>query len=727
MKIKILNIIDGVYWVEVPKINMRILCGTPADIVKHLIKKGLIMSTKKGDVEYETGPNAILLCDTMVQNSLFSNLTEFPVVQMLYKQGMIVPNHPNNNGDKPLLIGDKKQIDIQKEYLYTGNYGLSSIDELMKAGASEDLAEDIMKMKLKFAFGNMKESDELLDFVDLKNTQKTEIKEKLFLTRISSNIFEFEYEDEKVKVDLNLKNNEIYPSPYKLGYSKIKREYFSIIHTGEGDGWDIYRPCMSSIITFQGKIYLVDAGPNILETLQALGIGTNEVEGLFHTHAHDDHFAGITSLLKSDHRLKYYSSSIVRASVTKKLAILLEMKPQQLNSFFEFIDLELDEWNFINGLEVKPILSPHPIETNIFYFRTMADDRYKIYAHLADICSFRVLDNMQRVDKNELGISQTYCSSVKKAYLKYADIKKIDIGGGMIHGESKDFTHDKSGKLLLAHTSIEFSKKDKHIGSGSSFGTIDILIESTQNHNYKHAAQYLFDHFPGASRSAIEMLLNNEIITFNPNSIILREDQIVTNVYLILTGEIECIYNDENIQNTLSSGTIVGEIQGMMDNISEVTYRTYGYVNALKIPIKKYMNFIQKNDFYAHIEQLQDKLYFLSKTKLFGEFISSTKLEKIANNMELIRVDTIDSKLLNKKKIYMIESGKVKVYKNNKLYKILGEGDYINSTMLIFNKRSSSTYELEESMIYIYTINVNMFKDIPIVFWKLYQEKTLIH
>ena len=87
--------------------------------------------------------------------------------------------------------------------------------------------------------------------------------------------------------------HEQYESPYLLGFQHIKREYFAVIHSGEGNGWDINRPCMSSIIVFQGNIYLVDAGPNILHSLNALGIGVNEIKGIFQTHAHDDHFAGL--------------------------------------------------------------------------------------------------------------------------------------------------------------------------------------------------------------------------------------------------------------------------------------------------------------------------------------------------------------------------------------------------------------------------------------------------
>ena len=35
--------------------------------------------------------------------------------------------------------------------------------------------------------------------------------------------------------------------------------------------------------------------------------------------------------------------------------------------------------------------SPHPVETNILFFRTLWKDGYVEYAHMADIASFEVL------------------------------------------------------------------------------------------------------------------------------------------------------------------------------------------------------------------------------------------------------------------------------------------------------------------------------------------------
>nr|HPI75697.1 cyclic nucleotide-binding protein [bacterium] len=93
-----IKVATGIYWIEIPEVDMRILCGCPADSVKHMMKRGLISSREKNGVWYETGPNAILLSDVSAQNGSFANLAEFPVLQMFYRQGMLLPNHPNNTG-----------------------------------------------------------------------------------------------------------------------------------------------------------------------------------------------------------------------------------------------------------------------------------------------------------------------------------------------------------------------------------------------------------------------------------------------------------------------------------------------------------------------------------------------------------------------------------------------------------------------------------------------------
>ncbi|MFA6451694.1 MAG: MBL fold metallo-hydrolase, partial [bacterium] len=550
-----IKVTTGMYWVEIPEVDLYIMCGSPADSVKHLMKRGLIIPKKKDGVDFESGPNAILLSDVSVQNGNFSNLAEFPVLQMFYRQGMLLPNHPNNTGRKPMLIGIAEQVKAQSHYIYRGNYGLTSEEEIVKTGISGEDAREMMRLKRRFAFDKIMETEELLD-TRIVDKDAIEIRDGVFIHRRGFNLYEFLYKGESVTVDLGLSGNEEYESAYQLGFHKIRREYFSVIHTGEGDGWDVNRPCMASIVMFQGKIYLIDAGPNMLNSLTALGISVNEIEGIFHTHAHDDHFAGLTTLVRADHLIKYYATPLVRASVVKKLSALMSMDEDRFSKYFDVHDLEFDKWNNIEGLEVKPVFSPHPVETSVMLFRALGESGYKTYAHWADTVSLDVLDKMVTDDPEKSGVSREFFNKIREEYLIPVDLKKIDIGGGLIHGRAEDFTEDASEKILLSHTALSLSDSQKEIGSNASFGMQDVLIPAQQNYVRQQALLNLLTYFPDAPLYELEMLINCPEITFNAGSILIKKGSVNKHIYLILSGVLEFIDSGNKVRNRLSAGIL---------------------------------------------------------------------------------------------------------------------------------------------------------------------------
>ena len=84
------KVIEGVYFIQIPEANLYIQCGSPAESVKHLIKNGFISKTHKDGVEFETGPNAILLSDIMIQNGEFSNNSFFPLILPLCEISIMI-------------------------------------------------------------------------------------------------------------------------------------------------------------------------------------------------------------------------------------------------------------------------------------------------------------------------------------------------------------------------------------------------------------------------------------------------------------------------------------------------------------------------------------------------------------------------------------------------------------------------------------------------------------
>lgn len=719
-KITKIQVSKGISWVEIPEAELYIQCGCPADSVKHLMKRGLIVTKEFNGKVYETGPNAILLSDVMIQNGSFTNLAEFPILQMLYRQGLIIPNHPNNTGEKPILMGIKEQLNAQLKYIYRGNYGLVNEDELIEAGLDASQAKEIMQMKLKFAFGKIKDTKELINTINIKD-EKIEIKNKVFIKRVKLNQYEIEYDGESVTVDMSLKENEEYQTPYPLTYYNVKREYFAVIHSGEGDGWDINRPCMSSILMYQGRIYLIDAGPNILASLNALGIGVNEIEGIFHTHSHDDHFAGLTTLMRSDHKIKYYATKLVRASVAKKLSALLSFEEDSIENYFNIMDLEFDNWSNIEGLEVKPILSPHPVETNIFIFRTLWEDGYRSYAHFADIISLEVLKNMIKQNEDDVGISEEFYQKTKEAYLTKTDLKKIDIGGGLIHGDANDFKNDKSQKLILAHISSELNNSQKEIGSGASFGLVDVMIPDYQDYARRSAYYFLQTYFPNIESYKLRTLINNQILMFNSETILLKEGEENKSVYLVLTGNVEMINSNNSVYNILSSGALIGEDMATLKKNIGYTFRAANSVQVLNIPVGLYLNFIKQNNLFSSIKKLQGVREFLQKTWLFGDSISHAVLNKIAQNMKIIAIpkdETITREENNS--LYLIESGAVERFVSPDCKEVLSKGDFFGEETSVFDTPSIFRVKtLEPTVLYI--ISGKLLRDIPIVHWKLFE------
>ncbi|KJR42699.1 cyclic nucleotide-binding protein [Candidatus Magnetoovum chiemensis] len=721
----------GIYYVEIPSVKVFILCGCPADAVKHLIKKGLIKTVEKNGVTFETGPNVILLSDVLVQRGNFSNLSEFLVLQMLYRQGIIIPGHPNNTGIKPVLIGNEEQVHAQMHYIYCGNYGLTTIEEMKNTGIDDETAYNILRLKKKFAFGSIKETEELLGY-KIINDKKVEIRDGVYINRKGFNIFEISYNSETIEVDLNLNKNEEYEPPYELGFHNLQREYFSITHTGDGDGWDTNRPCTMTILIFQGRIYLIDAGPNVQYSLTALGVSVNEIEGIFHTHAHDDHFAGLTTLIRADHKIKYYSTPLVRASVSKKLSALMSWNEDQFQNYFDIHDLAFNKWNYVEGLEVKPFFSPHPIETNIFTFRALWEKGYLTYSHFVDISSLDVLKNMITDDHNEAGISRDFYETIKRTYLTPANYKKIDIGGGFVHGSAEDFKNDTSDNIILAHTSYKLTVSQKAIGSDSAFGSVNVIIHANQDYTLRDTAQLLKQYYPKAPMEDIRMILNCNIVFFNAGAFLIKQGTTDNHIYLILSGIVEVLRVKEDYSNILTAGSLVGELSGIdaLKAPSMETYRAASYVRALEIPSVLYSEFVKRNDLYAKIGRIIKNREFLYNTWLFGDMVSYPIQNKIAQFMTFERFDN-DSVFTygDKAELYLISQGAVRLSSCSKhkcgdkaaarnVIETLTAGDFFGEETIIHKSGNLYDAKIDKNST-IYKIPGEKLADIPVVIWKL--------
>ncbi|MFD2234949.1 cyclic nucleotide-binding domain-containing protein [Phaeospirillum tilakii] len=716
--LRVVSVAPGIWWVEVAEADLRVLCGCPADSVKHLIKRGLILETERGGVRFETGPNAILLSDMPLQNGAFCNLAEFPILQMLYRQGMILPGHPNNRGDRPLLIGLPGQLAAQLDYVARGNYGLLSVEEMLAAGVPPDTAQEWMRIKLRFAFGAIRPTSELIDTCPLGDAPVV-LPGGVGLRRVALNRFEFSWRGETALVDLTLGGGRTYQTPYRLGYHDLERGYFSVVHCGEGDGWDAERPTVATILMVQGRVYLIDAGPNIDSSLQALGIGVAEVAGIFHTHCHDDHFCGLTTLFRADHRIKYFAVPAVRASVAKKLAALTGLDEDSFGAFFEVHDLTLGAWNPIEGMEVLPLFSPHPVETAVFHFRTPWEDGYRSYAHLADIVSLDVLAQMVDDDESRHGISSETMSQVRADYLIPADVKKLDIGGGLIHGNAEDFRDDRSGKIVLAHTALPLTREQKSIGSGAPFGTVDVLIPAHQDESPRAARDFLAAAFPGVPEHQLRILLNHPVVTFNPETILLRRGARGEALHLLLTGLVETIEPDSDHSSILSAGAMVGESVALSGAAAPETYRALSFVRALRIPAPLYRSFVARNQMTGRITRLAELRDFFGHTWLFGENLSNLTVTRLAEAAKPCRLAPVEGiATAGRDQLLLVRQGGLVRRLGGVVVERGGVGEPFNESEVLFRQPSPGTLVAAEAT-ELLLLPGDLVRSIPMARWKL--------
>ncbi len=571
----------GIIWVSVNDADLHICCGSPADTAKHLRKAGLIKNLHIDGYHYESGPNAVLLSEKNIQKGYVSNLTEFPIMHMLYMQGLIIPSHPNYKKIIPVLIGRKDIIQSQTEYLYRGNYGLVSLEEILSTGVGKELAEKIYAVKKYFSFNKIFSPGDLFIKCEVKETP-VEIKNKVFIQHLSTNRYKILYKGEETVVDLNLYDDESIDTTYILNNFEVERNYFSVIHNGEGNGWDITRPCMSSIISVKGNLYLVDAGPNISNSLKHLGIHPSEIKGVFISHIHDDHFAGITELICNENKVTIIAATPIILSAKKKLSALTGISEKALEYFFSFENMEINKWNDLEDFNAKPVFSPHPVETTIFQFEMVYNQKSYTFSHLADTIGFheygKIVESYPELGDKDL-------DELKHAYLQKATVKKADVNGGMIHGRIEDFRHDKSDFLLYAHTDEPVGNEALN-GVNANFGDCHSLIP--ESINLTKRACMLFKKYFDISPETTLHFEDKEIKRFLPGEIILPEERAGNVFYLILSGIVQ---QEKGDGRYLYHDKLPGFIEYVTGS-SDCRYIAGSHVNCMEFSLEEMAKYV---------------------------------------------------------------------------------------------------------------------------------------
>jgi hemerythrin len=388
--------------------------------------------------------------------------------------------------------------------------------------------------------------------------------------------------------------------------------------------------------------------------------------------------------------------------------------------YFEVHDLKAGAWNDVNGLQVKPEISAHPVETNIFRFRALWEKGYCTYAHLADVTALEVLHGMAAAEPDAPGVSRAFAEKLERELLAPADLKKIDAGGAPIHGAASDFRGDTSGRLIISHVSGELTDAQKEIGSNAVFGREDVLIPANVDYVAQSAFRYLRTYFPEVAPHSVRMLANCPLVSFNAGSIMMKKGERPRAVFLILQGVGEAIDAQRGIRRTLSGGGIVGELPALMEEPAFWTVRASSYITAIQIPEQLYRAFIRQNSLEESMRRQLDNRRFLQGTWLFGELLGFP-VERALSVAMSPQSATAGSRLQPGRPpgLSLLEKGEVELLREGRACETLASGAFWGEEEVLYGTRIFEARALSDVRLFV--IPAPLIADIPIVQWRLLQ------
>ncbi len=86
MTISKTSVATGIYFIEIPQADLRILCGCPADAVKHLINRGLISTIEREFMPFVVAPDGRTLGEHL-EKKLLDFKSSGSVPRMLTAKG----------------------------------------------------------------------------------------------------------------------------------------------------------------------------------------------------------------------------------------------------------------------------------------------------------------------------------------------------------------------------------------------------------------------------------------------------------------------------------------------------------------------------------------------------------------------------------------------------------------------------------------------------------------
>ena len=180
--------------------------------------------------------------------------------------------------------------------------------------------------------------------------------------------------------------------------------------------------------------------------------------------------------------------------------------------------------------------------------------------------------------------------------LAAVNLKKIDVGGGLIHGNAMDFASDGSEKVLLSHGIPSVPDSLKGVAITASFGDVDVLLPGgAGDYLVGTARSSLAACIPGLTAEEIEPMARGPVMEVAPGAPVGgQRDGEAREVHLILSGTVEETDTSSGESRRLSAGALLGVLPARPEQLAATTSRAVSAVTVLSIPAGTYRKVVRR-------------------------------------------------------------------------------------------------------------------------------------
>jgi hemerythrin len=187
---------------------------------------------------------------------------------------------------------------------------------------------------------------------------------------------------------------------------------------------------------------------------------------------------------------------------------------------------------------------------------------------------------------------------------------------------------------------------------------------------------------------------------------------------------------DPSNSHFLFSGSLLAEPAAIYDQPSDETYRSVGFVKALRLPSDLYRNFIKR--FYSStdllaVRKIEERL---RRTFLFSDAVTNPILFSLAKNCRITELPAGETFSGDPEQLHLIGKGRISMG-DKEGAPVLGKGEFWGSDVLFQAmtpnaKEQPQAEAVPPSVIAldaceIYSVPLRLVSRIPVVRWKLFE------